>query len=233
MVALDPNAFDSVTFDCYGTLIDWETGLLGGLVPVVRSRGLAVDDDRLLELFAEHETVGQNERLRSYREVLVVTFERIAEVLGIVLLPGEETALVDSFRFWPAFPDSVAALHSLAQRFSLNILSNTDDDLFALSRGQLPGVRFDHVVTAQQVGVYKPSPAMFEAALERIGTPRDRHLHVAQSLFHDIRPASDLGWRTVGVDRRQAFRGSGATPPVEATPSLVVPDLATLAAWAS
>lgn len=230
---MDPNDFDSVTFDCYGTLIDWETGILGGLAPLVRSRGIAVGDDRLLELYGQHETVVQNERPRTYREVLQVTFERVADALGFVPLPGEETSLVDSFPLWPAFHDTVGALHSLKQRYSLNILSNVDDALFERSREQLPGVPFDHVITAQQVGVYKPSHAVFEAALERIGTPRARHLHVAQSLFHDIKPASELGWTTVWVDRRYHFVGPGATPPAEATPSMVVPDLATLAAWAS
>ncbi len=200
---------------------------------MVRSRGIAIDDQRLLEVFAEHEHVVQQQAFLPYEEVLQRTFERIADALGFVPMPGEETALLDSFALWPAFPDTVAALHVLEQRYSLNILSNVDDDLFAKTRQQLRGVHFDHVITAEQVGAYKPAPAMFEAALERIGTPRRRHLHVAQSLFHDIKPASALGWTTIWVDRRHAQAGPGATPPAEATPSMVVPDLHTLAIWAS
>jgi 2-haloacid dehalogenase len=129
---------------------------------------------------------------------------------------------------WPAFPDSRGALARLKEHFALAVITNCDDDLFAASNRRL-GVTFDAVITAQQVGSYKPSHRNFEVAFERIGAPRERILHVAQSLFHDHVPAKELGLTTVWVDRRHDRPGSGATPPTSATPDLVVPDMATLA----
>ncbi len=233
MGTLDPNAFDSVTFDCYGTLIDWETGILAGIGPVVRSRGIAVEDERLLEIYAAAEADIEGGPFVPYREVLLLVFDRMADVLGFTPMPGERSCLLDSFALWPPFPDTVAALHALAERFSLNILSNVDDDLFARTRAFFPGVPFDHVVTAGRVGAYKPAPVMFETALQTIGTPVRRHLHVAQSLFHDIAPAQWFGLSTIWVDRRQDQLGWGATPEASARPDMVVPDLSTLAAWAA
>ena len=129
---------------------------------------------------------------------------------------------------WPAFPDSASALARLQARYALVVITNCDDDLFAASNERL-GVEFAHVITAQQAGSYKPSHHNFELAFERIGAPRERILHVAQSLFHDHVPAKALGLSTVWVNRRHDRPGSGATPPAEATPDLVVPDMATLA----
>jgi 2-haloacid dehalogenase len=129
---------------------------------------------------------------------------------------------------WPAFPDSAPALARLGTRFRLGVITNCDDDLFALSNRRL-GVAFDWVVTAQQVGSYKPVPRNFEVALERIGLPRDRILHVAQSLFHDHVPARRLGLATAWIDRRAGRTGFGATPPAEASPDLAVPDMASFA----
>ena len=129
---------------------------------------------------------------------------------------------------WPAFPDSAGALARLHERFRLAVITNCDDDLFAASNDRL-GVTFDHVVTAQQVGAYKPSERNFEVAFERIGLPRERILHVAQSLFHDHVPAKRLGMTTGWIDRRHGRSGSGATPPAEARPDMVVPSMAAFA----
>jgi 2-haloacid dehalogenase len=133
---------------------------------------------------------------------------------------------------WPAFSDSAAALAALHRRFRLGAITNCDDDLFAASNRRL-GEPFDHVVTAEQVGSYKPDERNFEYAFEVLGVPRDRILHVAQSLYHDHVPAKRLGLTTVWVDRRGGRSGSGATPPAAATPDLVVPDMASLAAMAA
>ena len=134
---------------------------------------------------------------------------------------------------WPAFPDSAAALRRLQRRFKLAVITNCDDDLFARSEERL-GVRFDHVITAQQVGSYKPDPRNFHFAHERIGAPRERILHVAQSLYHDHVPAKRLGMTTVWINRRAGKGGGGgATPPAEATPDAVFPDLASFAAAAA
>jgi len=142
---------------------------------------------------------------------------------------GEQVAaFADSVGDWPAFPDSAAALARLSSRFRLAVITNCDDDLFARSQARLQ-VAFDWVITAQQVGSYKPNPRNFEYAFEKIGLPRARILHVAQSLFHDHVPAKKLGMTTVWINRRHDRPGSGATPPAEAAPDLTFPDMATFA----
>jgi 2-haloacid dehalogenase len=151
--------------------------------------------------------------------------------LGVQPTAGELATFGGSVGTWPAFPDSPAALARLHERFKLAAITNCDDDLFAASARRL-ATEFDFVITAQQVGSYKPSHHNFEVAFERIDRPRDRILHVAQSLFHDHVPAKRLGLSTVWVNRRHDRPGSGATLPAEATPDLEVPDLATLAALA-
>jgi 2-haloacid dehalogenase len=133
---------------------------------------------------------------------------------------------------WPAFPDSADALTRLKQRYRLGVITNCDDDLFARSNRRL-GVTFDWVITAQQVGSYKPNPRNFEVAFQRMGVPRDRILHVAQSLFHDHVPAKRLGLTTAWINRRHDRSGSGATPPAEAKPDLETPDMATFAELAT
>jgi 2-haloacid dehalogenase len=133
-----------------------------------------------------------------------------------------------SVKDWPAFPDSPRALKALSRKYKLAIVSNVDDDLFVYSARKLEAP-FEWVITAQQVKSYKPAPAHFQAAFERMGLPRAKILHVAQSLFHDIATARSLGLSTVWVNRRHAKGGTGATPPAEATPDLEVPDLESLA----
>ena len=133
---------------------------------------------------------------------------------------------------WPAFPDSHDALVRLGTRFRLGVLTNCDDDLFAASNARL-GVDFDWVVTAQQVGGYKPDPRNFEVLLDRLALPPERILHVAQSLFHDHVPAKALGLSSIWIDRRHGQAGAGATPPAEARPDLTFPDMATFAAAAT
>jgi 2-haloacid dehalogenase len=148
--------------------------------------------------------------------------------LKVKLPAGAAAAFGDSVGDWPAFADSTDALRSLHKRFRLGVITNCDDDLFARSNERL-GVDFDWVVTAQQAGSYKPDSHNFDVAFERLGLPRDRILHVAQSLFHDHVPAKRLGLSTVWINRRHDRPGSGATPPAEATPDLELPDMASLA----
>jgi 2-haloacid dehalogenase len=136
--------------------------------------------------------------------------------------------LADSLGHWEPFPDTVEALRALKSRYKLAIISNVDDGLFALTACRL-GVEFDWIITAEQVGTYKPSRRNFEVALERMGVPREKLLHAAESLFHDVVPAKELGLSTVWVHRRSGKEGFGATPPADAEPDFVVPDLETLA----
>jgi 2-haloacid dehalogenase len=225
---LDFDRFTYLTFDCYGTLIDWERGILAALRPVLDRHGITISDDAALELYGELESAAERGPYLPYRDLLSVVMEGFGERLGFTPTDDERVALASSVGDWPPFPDTVDALQSLAKRFQLVILSNIDDDLFALSARHL-GVAFAAVVTAQQVGTYKPDPRNFRALLDRLDTAPDRVLHVAQSLFHDIAPAIALGLTTVWVNRRHDRPGSGATPPATARPDWEVPDLRTLA----
>ena len=231
MADLDFDDFDVLTFDCYGTLIDWESGILAGLRAPLEANAIDLPDDARLEAFARHEAEVEAGPYRSYRDILGEVLGAMVGRVGQVATAQERATFGGSVADWPAFPDSAAALARLHERFKLGVITNCDDDLFAASEARL-GTKFDYLVTAQQAKRYKPNPRGFELMFERIGLPPARILHVAQSLFHDHVPAKRLGLSTVWVDRRAGRAGSGATPPAEATPDLVVPDMATLAALA-
>jgi 2-haloacid dehalogenase len=219
-----------LTFDCYGTLIDWESGILNALKPILHSHGVRLSDDQVLERFAHHEAEVEAGPFMLYQEVLGTVLVRLGKELGFA--PGESQIQVFSYSVqdWPAFPDSAAALEELKQRFKLVILSNISDELFAYSNLKL-GVEFDVVITAEQVGHYKPNLAHFHEALRRLQRPAENILHVAQSLFHDHVPAKQLGWDSVWINRRLGKSGSGATPPAQAKPDLEFPDMAGFAAF--
>ena len=231
-MAIDFDRFDVLTFDCYGTLIDWEAGLLAGLRAILNPRGVTPEDNELLTRYAAHESALESGPYLRYREVLAQAGEMVCGELGVGAMPEELAAFGGGVVDWPAFPDSSAALASLKRRYALAVITNCDDDLFAASNRRL-GVAFDFVITAQQCGGYKPDPHNFEVAFERIDRPRERILHVAQSLFHDHVPAKALGMTTVWINRRQGRPGSGATLPADATPDLVTPDMATFAELAT
>ncbi|HWK29949.1 MAG TPA: haloacid dehalogenase type II [Solirubrobacter sp.] len=225
---MDFDRFDALTFDCYGTLIDWETGLLTALRAVTS----ALDDDALLEAFARHEAALEAGPYLRYRDVLRGCLSALGAELGFTPTAEQLEAFGGSVADWPAFPDSAAALGRLKTRFKLGVITNCDDDLFAASNRRL-GVAFDWVVTAEQARGYKPRTSNFEFAFARMDVPRSRVLHVAQSLFHDHVPAKALGLTTVWIDRRQGRAGGGATPPASAQPDLTTPDLATFAELAT
>jgi 2-haloacid dehalogenase len=232
--ALDFDRFEAMTFDCYGTLIDWESGILAALRPVLEAHGAEgeVEEEELLEAFGRHETTVEAGEYLAYREVLAGVLGRLGEELGFSPTDEEASAFGSSVGEWPPFEDSPAALRALGTRFGLGVITNCDDDLFARSAERL-GVDFDWVITAERARAYKPSRRNFALAFETIGLPPERILHVAQSLFHDHVPAKRLGLATVWVDRREGRAGSGATPPATAEPDLRVPDLATLAELAA
>lgn len=228
---LDLHAFDALTFDCYGTLIDWERGIADALTPILDAHGSSLGEEALLEEFARHEAALEKGAYRPYAEVLGLALRGIGNDLGFTPTDEEVAAFSASVGDWPAFGDSVQALAALGARYKLCVITNCDDDLFAASAARL-GTSFDEVVTAQQVEGYKPGTLGFEEMFDRLtaaDVPRERILHVAQSLFHDHVPAKGLGMTTVWVDRRSGRDGFGATPPARATPDLVVPDLASLA----
>ena len=224
MSPIDFRSFDALTFDCYGTLIDWETGLLAALRPFAPDAG----DDVLLEAFARHEARLEAGPYLPYKDVLAGCLRALGDELAFAASDDQQAAFGQSVRDWPAFADSPDALVRLKTRFKLAVITNCDDDLFAASNQRL-GVEFDWIVTAEQARGYKPRRENFEYAFERIDVPRERILHVAQSLYHDHVPAKALGMTTVWIDRRQGRAGGGATPPANAQPDLTTPDLKTFA----
>ncbi len=228
MKALDFSRFEVLTFDCYGTLIDWERGLLDAIHAVLDRRGIEAGDDELLEAYAAEEATLEKGKYLPYREILRRCLHALSAAFGFSPDDREVHAFANSVGDWPPFEDSGEALARLATRFRLGVITNCDDDLFAGSNEQL-GAPFNWVVTAQQVKSYKPNQRNFEVALERIGSPPERVLHVAQSLYHDHVPAKGMGLSTVWVDRRRGNEGFGATPPAAVAPDLVVPDLRSLA----
>jgi 2-haloacid dehalogenase len=217
-----------LTFDCYGTLIDWEAGILSAIRPVFRAHSVEVSDGSVLELYGSLESSAESGAYRPYREILREVMVGMGKTFEFEPTPIELDALANSVGDWPAFADTPTALEALKKRFKLGIISNIDDDLFAASNRHL-GVTFDWVITAQQAHSYKPSTHNFRIALDRIGLPQEQVVHVAQSLFHDHVPAKSLGLTTVWVNRRAGKSGPGATPPANAQPDLEVPDLQTLA----
>jgi len=225
---LERDRYRLLTFDCYGTLIDWERGLADALQTVCRAHGIADSDESLLSHFAAVEHTVQEGPFRRYRDVLEETLRGLGERLGFTPTGEEREAFAASVGDWPPFPDTVEALGKLASRYKLAIVSNVDDDLFAGSARQLK-VPFDWVVTAEQVGSFKPARGHFDGNLRRSGIPKEEVLHVAQSLFHDVAPASALGFTTLWVNRRHGQTGGGATPASDAQPDAEVPDLASAA----
>ena len=208
--------YDALSFDCYGTLIDWGAGLVEFLKPALLKHDAHVVEDFLLEFFAEAEPLAQVDG-RRYADVLREVLRRLGKRLGFT----PDRAMLDTFAAspgrWPPFADTEDALRRLGERFQLAIISNVDNDLFAATTAQL-GMAFapDNaqrlLVTAEDVGAYKPDPRVFAAARAAIGDGR-RILHVAQSVFHDIAPAGALGWDTVWIRRaRNAARSAAAEP---------------------
>lgn len=224
---LDFTNVTALSFDCYGTLIDWESGILSALRPVCSRHRIHESDQKLLELYGQLERRAQGKSpFVNYRTVLRGVAAGFYHHFGIDrgTDPAAEDVLADSLGDWPAFPDTVDALKRLKSRFMLAIISNVDDDMFRLSQIRL-GVTFDWVVTSEQIGSYKPAEISFHHARGIMGVEPEQHVHVAQSLYHDIAPACALGWKTVWVNRS----GAASTPMVESQPDLQVPDLASLA----
>jgi 2-haloacid dehalogenase len=222
---LDLSTYDVLTFDCFGTIVDWDRGVLDGLRRALEPLGVEASDAELLADYARHEAALQHGGCPRYRDVVAGTLAAIARERGVEPSADTLAAFGDSVGDWPPFDDSVDALRRLGTRYRLCAVTNCDDDLFARTRKQL-GEPFDWVVTAEQAGAYKPDHAMFELAFARVGVPRERILHVAQSLFHDHVPAAELGLDSVWIDRRG--EGSPSARP-GADPDMILADLRSLA----
>jgi 2-haloalkanoic acid dehalogenase type II len=226
--------FRALSFDCYGTLIDWESGLAAVLQPWAQRRGLAMTDDQLLAAHGRHEARAEQEHpTEPYPQILARALRALGAELGVPVDDADAHALATSVPDWPAFPDSPGALRRLAKHYRLIILSNVDRASFAGSNARL-GVTFTSILTAQDIGSYKPSPRNFEALdaeRRRLGIGDGQLLHVAQSLFHDHVPAKAVGLPTAWIDRRHDRPGWGATPDPGApvTPDWTFPSMVALA----
>jgi 2-haloalkanoic acid dehalogenase type II len=211
-------SYDVITFDCYGTLIDWNRGIAAAFETAAQEAGIDAEPERVLGIYHEVEPQVQSAGFRPYREVLAETAQRVAEYLGWVMDDAAAQRFAASLPDWPPFADTDAALSSLAAAgYTLGILSNVDDELLqgTLRHFSTP---IDLIVTAQQVHAYKPAHAHFVEARRRIGS--QRWLHAAQSLFHDVRPCNELGVPVVWVNRQRESIPPGSPAPLDTVPSL-------------
>jgi 2-haloacid dehalogenase len=225
---LDFSRFEILTFDCYGTLINWEAGLLPALHRVISAHGKKIDDGTLLKLYGDFEQRSEAGPFMRYKDVLASVVSQFGQELGFTPSSEELGSLAGSLSGWDPWPDTVSALRQLKTKYRLAVLSNIDDDLFASTRPKL-GVEFDEVITAQQAQAYKPSLKLFELALSRVNAPAHRVLHVGQSIYHDVVPAQALGLATVWVNRPSARPNVGAVKQAQATPDVIVSSVAELA----
>jgi 2-haloacid dehalogenase len=214
--------FRALTFDCYGTLIDWESGLFTALTPLMQAAGRSGPRDAVLAEFAAHESAQQaaTPGMR-YPKVLAEVHRALARDWGVAVAADAHLAFGNSVPDWPAFPDSAASLQYLKRHYRLIILSNVDRASFAGSNQRL-GVTFDAICTAEDIGSYKPDPRNFAyliSAVQRLGIEPAAILHTAQSLFHDHAPAQAAGLASAWIDRRHDAAGWGATRPPPQTPA--------------
>ncbi len=214
-MTLDLTTYQALSFDCYGTLIDWEAGIAAVLAPWAREQGLDLTDDELLLAYADNEAAAERDTPSArYPEILATAFRRTGEQLGHSVSDDWAQQLGGSVPDWPAFPDSTDALSRLAKHYQLIILSNVHRDGFAGSNQRLRG-DFAAIITAEDVGAYKPAENHFRAldtTLAELAVDRAGALHVAQSLFHDHVPAKREGLASVWINRRHDNPGWGATP---------------------
>ena len=226
---LDFSRYEWLSFDCYGTLVDWETGISEAVAQVFARNRVRKNRQEILALFSSSEPrVQTSVEFLEYRRVLRDVMQIMAWEASIRLSAEEADALPNSLPSWPIFPDAPDALRQLQARYRLAVISNVDDDLFRQSEEAL-GIKFDAVITSQQARQYKPQLRSLELAQERMGVEKERWLHVGESLYHDIGPANLMGIDSVWVNRPD--RGGG-TRPTAAVPSLEVSGLAALAALA-
>ncbi len=214
--------FKVLTFDCYGTLIDWEGGIFNALAPLVAKAHHGKTRDQVLENYAQHEAAQEEETPDMlYPQILANVYKRLAKEWGVEVTTAEANIFGASVPDWPEFADSVEALTYLKQHYRLVILSNVDRLSFRASNARLK-VEFDAIYPAQDIGSYKPSLNNFEYMVQHLqsdfGLSPKEVLHTAQSLFHDHAPANQMGLASAWIDRRHATEGWGATMPPPGTP---------------
>lgn len=216
--------WDTITFDCYGTLVDWETGIAGAFCDTAANHGVTLERDEVLTAYHEIEPKVQAGSYRPYAEVLCETAVRVAERLGWPLTKSGASFLAESLPDWPLFEDTRPALERLKSRFDIAVLSNIDDDQLQTTLARI-AVEFDWTVTAQNTRSYKPAHSHFKEAIRRVGGDHGRLIHAAQSYYHDIGPATGLGLSSVWINRK------GEDQPAGHNPLHTVRNLAALADW--
>jgi 2-haloacid dehalogenase len=227
-LALDSSRFRIITFDCYGTLIDWEAGILGVIRPLLSAHGAHLTDVEILRMYGEIEAEEESGEYQPYREILQAVVRGFGTRLGFSPSTEEQQRLPDSVASWKPFPDTVSALRKLTKKFKLGILSNIDDDLFAATAARLE-IKFDYLITASQAHAYKPSLEIFRLAQSRIALPPQQWLHAAQSVYHDVIPAQSLGISSVWVNRPSPRANAGAAKQASAKADAEVSSLQELA----
>ena len=214
--------FKVLTFDCYGTLIDWESGILAGLAPLTERLNHKLTKNEILEAHARCESNQQRQTpTKRYKEILAIVYRRLAEEWGVSTSWDECINYGNSIKNWPAFADSVDALKYLKQHYKLVILSNIDNESFAASNSKL-GVEFDAIYSAEDIGSFKPSDANFEymlSMLQRLGFNKSAILHTAESMFHDHAPANRHSIKSCWIYRRHGQEGFGATAHPDNSPT--------------
>jgi 2-haloacid dehalogenase len=226
--SLDFARFHAITFDCYGTLIDWETGILEAIRPILFAHGAELRDPEILRMYGELEADAESSQYQPYREILCDVVRGFGDRLGFRTTDEEQQSLPNSVANWNPFPDTVAALRQLKGKFKLGIISNVDDDLFSAS-ARLFETDLDCVTTAGQARAYKPSLEIFRLAQKKMSILPEHWLHAGQSIYHDVIPAKSLGISTVWVNRPSPRPGAGAAKHASAKSDVEVHSLAEFA----
>jgi len=226
---IDFNNYTHLSFDCYGTLIDWESGILDCLLPILIKHNISIKDENILRMYAKYEALEESGTYKTYYNVLRNVMAGIGIELGFTPSETELNLLPESVGSWQPFPDTFNFLRKAKERYKLVIISNIDDDIFEKT-AKLLQVKFDAVITAQQAGSYKPSVNNFLYAIGKLGINNSQLLHIAQSIYHDHVPAKKLGISSIRVNRKSICTDTGIALPAEAVADFEVPDLRSLTA---
>ena len=209
------NDFKVLSFDCYGTLVDWETGIHNALKPIMEKSAKKISDDEILQMHAKHAIMlEQNTPWKLYRDLLPIVYKRLAETLSVPVTWTECVAYGRSIADWPIFSDTIEALYYLKKHYKLVVLSNVDNQSFANTHQNI-GINFDAIITAEDLGTYKPDLTNFRCMIDYIktwGIAQNELLHIACSLYHDVKPAQECGLATCFINRRHALPGLGVMP---------------------
>jgi 2-haloacid dehalogenase len=216
-----------MTFDCYGTLIDWETGLIRSIEPILKKYEKRIKPLEILSLYSKFESEAENKKFVKYSEILIEVMEKILLSYNIDPAPGDERSLVNGIKQFKPFKDTIDALKIFRQKYKLGLVTNTDNDIFEITNKTLE-VNFDYVLTSEDIRCYKPATRFFLKMIEDLKCRPQEIVHVAQSIYHDIQPVKKLGIMSVHINRSEYRQRFGATPEAAGKADMVVDDLKAL-----